>query len=150
MSIQTERDPNTVDMFGDEFSANIEQMLAHLGDLDASDLKHLWPMRLVEFYEVIAHTVTKLEGLDDKQTLRLSAALVTAIANHFGGTSFYLPHNEKLEKAVRDIKIFKLHKGDNHTELARQFRLSQQQIYTIVANQTRLRRAKLQPQLDLE
>lgn len=150
MSETPEKCPNTEDMFGETVDASIEQVLAHIDQLSADDLKHIWPARLVEFFELTAHTITKVQGLDEKQVHQLSAALVTAIANHFGGMSFYLPHNEKLEKAVRDIKIWHEFKGNNIDRLAKKYRVSEMTIRTAVANQLALRRAKLQPQLDLQ
>lgn len=135
------------DLFGDEFTASMEEMLKHLQDLDVEDLKQLWPARLVEFYEVLSHSLSKSGSITGKENTQLSAVLVTAIANHFGGCSFYLPHNEKLDRAIRDIKIWKAFTGNNHAKLAKQYRVSEMTIRTAIASQYKIRHNKIQPKL---
>lgn len=139
------------DLFGDEFTATMDEMLTHIGDLDIDDLKILWPARLVEFYEVLSHSLEKVGHIKDTEKDRtntiLTAAMVTAIANHFGGVSFYLPHNEKLDRAIRDIKIYKEFTGNNHGKLAKKYHVSEMTIRTALANQYKMRHKKIQPSL---
>ncbi|NPA72695.1 MAG: hypothetical protein GXO35_07685 [Gammaproteobacteria bacterium] len=135
------------DLFGDHFTATMDEMLENLTDLDMEDLKLLWPARLVEFYEILSHCLSTVGEIQDEQNNKLSAVLVTAIANHFGGVSFYLPHNQKLERAIRDIKIWKAFTGNNHQILAKKFRVSEMTIRTALANQHRIRHNKIQPSL---
>lgn len=138
---------NQTDLFGDEFTANMQGMLMNMQDLDLEDLKQLWPMRLVEFYEILSHSIALTGGITGEQNTQLSASMVTAIAQHFGGVSFYLPHNEKLTKAIRDIKIWKEFKGNNYAQLAKKYRVSEMTIRTAIATQYQMRRAKVQPSL---
>lgn len=138
------------DLFGQQFNGTMKEMLDNLAQIDPDDLKHLWPARLSEFYDVINHTLVtqnKQAALNEEQINQLSAIIVTAIANHFGGVSFYLPHNEKLERAVRDIKIWQAFTGHNHGELAKKYRVSEMTIRTAIANQYQLRKSKVQPSL---
>ena len=145
----TDRDPNTTDLFGDEVHAEHDDIIAHISDLEPESLTQSWPKRLVELSELISHNLSQRQGLDLNQADKEAVKLVAIIAHYFGGMAFYLPHGKGLEKFLRDIEIYKAFKGNNQAELARKYKLSHQQIYTIIAKQHRLRIRKLQPELDL-
>ncbi|MGE4501959.1 MAG: Mor transcription activator family protein [Thiomicrospira sp.] len=146
----TERDPNTEDMFGDEIHAEHEDIIAHISELEPNDLTQTWPKRLVELTELISHHLTQRQQLESTHANKEAVKLVAIIAHYFGGMAFYLPHGKGLEKFLRDIEIYKSFKGNNQAELARKYKLSHQQIYTVIAKQHRLRLRKVQPQLDLQ
>lgn len=140
-----EHTPET-DLFGDDFNGTVDDMISNLADLSEEELKLLWPARLTEFFEIISHQL-KNNGITEPQNTQLSAALVTAVAQHFGGLTFYLPHNKKLKNAIRDIEIYKAFTGNNYAQLAKHHKLSEMTIRTAVANQHRLRFKKIQPSL---
>ena len=135
------------EMFGDTVDGSVQQMLNHIDEITEDDLKALWPHRLFEFYEIISYELNNVANIQKDDNLKISAALVTAIANYFGGTSFYLPHNEKLDRAIRDIKIWNEFKGNNLTQLTRKYRCSEMTIRSAIAKQYALRHKKLQPSL---
>lgn len=134
---------NQQDFFGEKIEATTDQVLAAIDGLAAADIKKIYAQRLVELYELNFDILEKVLGLTGTENHRASAALVAGIGNYFGGVSFYMPHNDKLERFIRDIQIYKAFNGDNVTELAKKFRVSQQTIYTAIAKQRDLRQKKL-------
>lgn len=134
---------NQTDLFGDKIDATVTEVLEHVDGLEIDDMKLIYSSRLVEFYELHSHILAKMANITGEQNHKLSAALVASIGNYFGGVSFYLPHNEKMNRFMRDVQIYKAFTGDNVTELARKFNVSQQTIYTAIAKQRDLRQKKL-------
>ncbi|PIP98531.1 MAG: hypothetical protein COW76_20430 [Shewanella sp. CG18_big_fil_WC_8_21_14_2_50_42_11] len=134
---------NQQDFFGDQIEATTKQVLAAIDGLESADMKKIYAQRLVEIYELHAHVIQQVAGITGAENHKLSAALVASIGNYFGGVSFYLPHNDKLDRFIRDVQIYKAFDGDNVTELAKKFRVSQQTIYTAIAKQRDLRQKKL-------
>jgi len=136
------------DQYNDQHDGEMIDMLQHLKEFDTEDLKQLWPARLAEFFDVMQHSLKQQKtGLSEQDVNLVTATLVTAVAQHFGGLSFYLPHNEKLHRAIRDIKIWKAFTGNNYGQLAKQYRVSEMTIRTAVATQFKLRHRKVQPSL---
>lgn len=134
---------NQQDFFGEEIEATTQQVLAAIDGLESADMKKIYAQRLVEFYELHVHVLKEVAGITGDENHKLAAALVASIGNYFGGVSFYLPHNDRLERFMRDVQIYKAFDGDNVTELAKRFRVSQQTIYTAIAKQRDLRQKKL-------
>lgn len=131
------------DLFGEQIDATIDEVLQHIDGLEAEDIKLIYSARLVEFYELHSHVLAKQAGITGEKNHKISAALVAAIGNYFGGVSFYLPHNEKMNKYMRNIRIYKAFDGTNVAALSKQFKVSQQTIYTAIAQQRDLRQKKL-------
>lgn len=131
------------DLFGEQIDATVEQVLEHIEGIEKDDMKLIYSRRLVEFYEVHSHILEKMAGITGEENHKLSAVMVAAIGDYFGGVSFYLPHNDKMAKFMRDIKIYKMFTGDNVTELAKRFNVSQQTVYNAIAKQRDLRQKKL-------
>ncbi|WP_157958915.1 Mor transcription activator family protein [Salinicola sp. RZ23] len=105
-----------------------------------------WPQGLTDILLVI-EAVYRRHG-DNEEIARARAfRAVRALAHFHGGHSFYLPKGDRLEIALRDREIFERHNGANVTQLAREHRLTEVQVYSILAEQRKLARNRLQPGL---
>lgn len=137
-------DTTKTDLFGDEIDATVAEVLENIDTFGQEDMKLIYSRRLVEFYELHSHILAKQAGITGDENHKLAAALVAAIGDYFGGVSFYLPHNEKMKKFMRDVRIYKASfKTPNVTDLARQFGVTQQTVYNAIAKQRDLRQKKL-------
>ncbi|MCE8027524.1 transcriptional regulator [Halomonas daqingensis] len=106
-----------------------------------------WPQGLSDMLTVI-QAAHRRAG-DDEETARLRAfRAVRALAHFAGGRSIYVPKGDQLDRALRDREIWERHGGSNNVaELARQYHLTEVQIYSILAEQRKLARARLQPDM---
>ncbi len=131
------------DLFGIDDQNN--DIMAHLDD-DALHQKHYWPGDLVELAEVIRSQL-KREGVADETIYRQTERILLAMSFLCGGRNYYLPKGERIKNALRDKKIYDAFNGNNHRELARQFRLSEQKIYEVIRVQMQLHRSRVQHNL---
>ena len=129
------------DFFGEQVDATVEQVLKNIDVIDVEDLKNGWPQRLVEAYEVISAMLKKLHPEMDSHPF--TVLVLKALSEYFGGQSFYLPKNQRMEILMRDIAIYKDFNGRNVGKLAKKYRVSEQTIYTAIAKQRDLRQRKL-------
>lgn len=122
-----------------------------LGDLPADldldkvpvdEARERWPRTLVEMHAVIRAV---LRAQDDRE--QLSDAIVRSLSLYFGGRTWYLPSNEKLEIALRDRAIWEEFDGRNVYALAEKYHLTDRMITAILAQQRALHRKKIQPSL---
>lgn len=105
-----------------------------------------WPQGLTDMLMVI-EAAHRRAG-DDEETARARAfRAVRALAQFAGGRSFYVPKGDQLDRALRDREIWELHDGTNITELASRYHLTEVQIYSIIAEQRKLARARMQPDM---
>lgn len=133
------------DLFGIDDKNN--DIMAHL-DNDALHQKHYWPGDLVELSEVI-RAMLQREGVEDEATYRMMERVLLGMSFLCGGRNYYLPKGERIKNALRDKRIYDQFKGNNHRELARQFRLSEQKIYEVIREQLQLHRSRVQHTLNL-
>ena len=131
------------DLFGIDDQNN--DIMAHLDD-DALHQKHYWPGDLVELAEVIRSQL-KREGVADETIYRQTERILLAMSFLCGGRNYYLPKGERIKNALRDKKIYDAFNGNNHRELARQFRLSEQKIYEVIRVQMQVHRSRVQHNL---
>ena len=131
------------DLFGIDDKNN--DIMAHL-DNEALHQKHYWPGDLVELAEVIRAQL-KREGVEDEAIYQQAERVLLAMSFLCGGRNYYLPKGERIKNALRDKRIYDQFKGNNHRELARQFRLSEQKIYEVIREQMQLHRSRVQHNL---
>ena len=134
------------DLFGIDDQNN--DIMAHLDD-DALHQKHYWPGDLVELAEVIRSQL-KREGVEDETIYRQTERVLLAMSFLCGGRNYYLPKGNRIKNALRDKRIYDQFEGNNHRELARQFRLSEQKIYEVIRVQLQLHRSRVQHTLSFE
>lgn len=105
-----------------------------------------WPQGLTDMLMVI-EAAHRRAG-DNEEIARARAfRAVRALAQFAGGRSFYVPKGDQLDRALRDREIWERHDGTNIGELARQYHLTEVQIYSIIAEQRKLARARVQQEL---
>jgi len=127
-------------------SPDLDDLLKHLDHM--GDDPNLWPKTLGNFLAVTENQIQRSRP-DLGDARGLACDVVAAIAHYIGGRQIYLPRDDRLQRALRDYRIYRDFTGHNHEELALRERLTVIQIYNIVAVQRKLFRARIQPQLPL-
>lgn len=130
-------DPNTI---------TADQVLDNLPS-DLLDDSRTWPSLLAEMVDILADKFEERWGLDQETATARASDVAVFISHYFGGRSFYLPRDDRLKRAIRDISIYRAFNGSNHLELARKTGLTTTQIYNIVKKQRQLRFEKSNPPL---
>ncbi|EKE75205.1 Mor transcription activator family protein [Gallaecimonas xiamenensis] len=130
----------------DMMGTDLDQILAHLDQLSDSDVKKLWPQTLVNLVEVF-EAAFKREGLSEDDAKGLAKVAVVSQAHYMGGRTFYLPRDERLKKALRNIRIWQEFTGRNKHELLEKYQLTMSQLVNIINEQKALQTAKVQMQL---
>ena len=120
--------------------------VAKIGLADMREARHRWPQRLAEFYDV-EFAYNRRKGMDDEAAATDAAARVFLLASYLGGRVLYIPDGDKMRIAIRDLQIQRAHGRRSVVDLAREHHMSEQQIYNIIAEQTRLVRDRLQGKL---
>lgn len=128
-----------------EHDPAIHQLLDHIDNIPVGELEHQWPQMLVALVDVMEAELKRLGIADDSRLLACKLAL--AMSHYMGGRQYYLPSGDKLVTALRDDLIFSRFNGRNLEELRREHRLSQTQIYDIIARQRKLHTRRRQPDL---
>ena len=123
---------------------DLNDLLAHAAK-DEVDLNS-WPKMLADLIEV---TLAELNdyGLHQDEAWRIAKRLITRQAHYFGGGMMYLPRNEKLKKALRDANLYHDFNGHNQRDLMKKYKLTQQAVYQICAEQRKLFVKKSQHEL---
>jgi Mor family transcriptional regulator len=128
----------------DEDLQHLLQELENLPPEQRNDVVKRVPAML---QSMIALFEAELKSRSVKNPEDVAQRLVVALAHYFGGLQTYIPRNEKLAKELRNIRIFKAHKGPNIDQLAREFGLTPMQIYSIVSEQLAAEKARRQYKL---
>ena len=79
--------------------------------------------------DIITHTA----GLDIATSEQIANELANRLAEHWGGSMFYVTKNNAWQYHQRDLQIWQAFNGNNHLELAKAFKLSVPYIYEILA-----------------
>ena len=70
-------------------------------------------------------------GLGDAQARQAMREIAHALASEYGGTSMYVPKDQEMTRTLRDMEIYERLRNDNASVLALEYKLSEQQIYSI-------------------
>lgn len=124
------RDEQTIDMFG---CAMDDNLLSTNMDLVEDEANSRWPEIMRELYSLLAATLKKHAGDPN-----LSLILLSEICGTFGGLQIYLPKGKSLQKMMIDLQVWAKFTGDNTVELAREFNLTQREIWRITAKMRKL------------
>lgn len=135
-----------LDLFSDPETITAAQVMDAM-DADLIDDER-WPSTLVQLVDVVFDMLEerwqeKLSGYE----MELARDVAIVISHYLGGRSIYLPKDEKLTLALRDIAIYRAFDGSNHLDLATKTGLTTAQIYNIIAKQRQLRYDKTQKTL---
>lgn len=129
----------------DPMDADVESILAHLDEVDRDDPR-VWPQTLADLVDVLTDHLERRKGTSLERARRDAQELIVVLANYFGGRQVYLPRDEKLRLALRDNQIWYDFDGRNIDVLGHRFRLTRQQVYTIIARQRSLHKKRVRPE----
>ena len=116
-------------------------------ELQAVIKTDLWPRQLQDLTETVRVAVHSVDpSLNPDRALLLSAAVVYAIADEYGGTRFYMKRAPEIKRAVRNSRICSEFDGTTEgpngiRQLAYRYRTTEQTIYSILRHQRQLQRA---------
>lgn len=110
------------------------------------EIEDAWPKLLVDMLEVMRQAYQDAGARPD-QARGLAITGLRALANYHGGRTFYLPRGDKLEQALRNARMWDEFNGKNVGELCTRYRLTEQMVYQILAEQRAIRARKIQPGL---
>ena len=132
----------------DDSHDSLDKALLRLDSLPVDDdaVKKAWPKFLRELMDVLKNELMR-DGHKEDAALKLAQKLVARQAQHLGGRMAYIPRDERLKLALRDMEIYDHYKGGNSRDLAERYNLTQQRICNIVKDQHALLRKRHQPDL---
>lgn len=93
--------------------------------------------------QIIIHTT----NLDEQTASQIANELANRIAEHWGGSMFYVTKQNTWQYHERDLAIWQAFNGDNHFELVQKFNLSLPYIYEILARMRKEHQGYSQPDL---
>lgn len=121
-------------------------------DADAIDhlaepeIREAWPQTLNDLLDIFEAEL-RHDGIADDRSQRLAQRLTRALSSYCGGQQTYIPTGERLELAFRDKQIWRDFTGSNASDLARRHKLTERQIYNVLARQRALYKSRIQPGL---
>ena len=96
-------------------------------------------MRKQDYPEILAELVAYLvpelvkHGLDAVTANEAAMSATEMVRGNFAGQLLYIPCGTKFDTTERDLKIYGLFDGKNVAKLAKDFKLSVQHVYRILA-----------------
>ena len=128
MANQQEEQP---ELFGESIE-ELQDCLNKLSTADAAEVRKRWPSNLQSLALLIESQLSKA-GVNDPQGL--GEAITLAIGHYFGGRDVYIPTDQRLKAALRDIQIWQEYKGNNIEQLGNKFKLTERRIAEIIQHQ---------------
>lgn len=127
-----------------------EKIMENMNSGELVAFKHRWPQLLVDINDVVNNHLAKaLKKSSPEEIQKISDGVIIALSKYLGGRQIYLPSNESLNIAIRDINIWRDHNGRNTEHLAKKYKLTEIYIYSILKAQLALHVNRIQPQLPL-
>lgn len=127
-----------------EHDPAIRQLIGHIDNIPAPELESRWPRSVVDLIDVLENELKRQNVSNPRELARKQAV---ALSCFLGGRQFYIPCGDTILTALRDDLLYCQFNGRNMEELRRQYRLSQPQIYQIIARQRKLHTRRHQPDL---
>lgn len=88
-----------------------------------------WPSVWRELAEIFLSVIRdELQGIEEKQARGLAVLMLEEFVRYYGGTNVYITAGVKERAHLRVQQVSEQFTGNNHKELARRFRVSEQQI----------------------
>jgi Mor family transcriptional regulator len=110
------------------------------------EIEDTWPKLLVDMLQVMQQAYRDAGATVDKARA-LAIIGLRALASYHGGRTFYLPRGDKLEQALRNWQMWEEFTGKNIGDLCSKYRLTEQMVYQILAEQRAAHTRKIQPGL---
>ena len=133
------------DMFASD--ALPENIADHLPNI-SEQAKLKWPETLATLIALF-DLEGRRQGLDEAQAKKVSHAMVYTFATYCGGRYAYVPKADALDKAIRDVRLYK-DWHDNNAEidtLAVKYKLTAKQVYKVINDQRKYHISRIQPSL---
>jgi Mor family transcriptional regulator len=102
------------------------------------EIEDVWPKLLVEMLQVVQAAYSEA-GAKPDLARGLAITGLRALARYHGGRTFYLPRGDKLEQALRNAQIWDEFSGKNVGDLSAKYRLTEQMVYQVLAEQRAIR-----------
>lgn len=133
------------ELFGDELMS--ESLLDHLPDI-SDEARRKWPRDLAALIDMYYATLRRMKYSED-DAQKISYTLLLELATYCGGRYIYLPKTDALEKAIRDVDLFRDWRNNNMQpdDLAKKYKISLQHVYRVIAEQRKYHINKVQGQL---
>lgn len=104
-----------------------------------------WPQQLQDMTGTVLVAVTACDpDMTPDRARLLSVAAVCAIATEYGGSLLYIPKNDAIRKAVRDLRMWSEYDGtttgpNSINALAKRYKISNQTVWAILRKQRQLK-----------
>ncbi|MGI1669983.1 MAG: hypothetical protein K6L74_06605 [Neptuniibacter sp.] len=124
-----------------------DDLASHLSEIPA-EVRRKWPKDLAALIDIFSDELER-QGYAQEESQRITHRLLAAQSMYCGGRYFYLPKPDALEKAVRDLDLYKdwADNGLEPSELAKKYKVSVQHVYRIIKEQRAYYRKRIQPEL---
>lgn len=135
---------DTLDLFGDDLPAAAEQLAEDLGR---------WPTQLAEMTEIIQDELARaLPELPDEVIRRAACRQICRFIGEYGGTRPYIPKDDAIRRALRDLSIWGEHDGTvdgphGIRALGRKHNLSEVAVWSVLREQRKLHVKRVQADL---
>lgn len=99
--------------------------------------------------DIATHTSSILleHGVEPEVAEQAGVAMANHMAEHWGGQVISIPKDHFFKLSGRDLNVFNEFTGNNHSDLARKYKLSSRAIYKIIARASRRETDKRQGKL---
>ncbi|MCG7565878.1 transcriptional regulator [Pseudoalteromonas sp. CnMc7-15] len=131
------------DLFGSEVD-QLQACLANLEGQELNDVRKRWPSTLQSLVILLKRELKKKNIADAD---KVAEGLTFALSHYFGGRDIYLPTDQRLKAALRDIQIWSEFKGNNVECLAVKFSLTERRVLEIIQEQRKAENARRQRSL---
>lgn len=131
----------------DLFGSEVEQLQACLASLEGQeldDVRKRWPSTLQSLVMLLQ---CELEKKNIAEADKLAESLTFALSHYLGGRDIYLPTDQRLKAALRDIQIWSEFKGNNVEALANKFNLTSRRVLEILQQQRLAEKSRRQRSL---
>lgn len=102
-----------------------------------------WCLASARFPETILTLVTLFERRLHKEGVTrpgVAEKLITELSFYLGGRDIYLPSGDSLKRCVRDVQIYSSFRGNNISEVARKFNMTERNVSNVVSKVNQLAR----------
>lgn len=122
----------------------LDLVIEHAADMPE---RHRWPALLRELVDVMMAYNERVLQMTPYQAADDAVERVVLIAEYLGGRFVYLPRGDVLRTAAREAVIYRLSDSKSPAEIARQFGLSEVNVYRVIAKQKALAVKRMQGRL---
>lgn len=88
---------------------------------------------LLEDVHAQAREILEHHGISTDIADQAGCAIADHLAEHWGGQNFTIPKDYRYKMASRDLEIYEVFDGRNHSELARRYNMTVRGIYKVIS-----------------